>query len=187
METCQERRELHVSFEGIKFAIWKRLSATFYNVCKTFALGARYRPEGRAPYLHLLNWLSNSGDWTINIADVLRGNPDMRLSVGQVVEKGYLTELFEKNNALGTALHFDGHYIAVEDPQFVFYIRNMPWARFAKDLGFKNIEFKSRYDFALSFAGSERELARKIFDGLLDEEFRCSTTKTSNTESWRRI
>jgi len=140
LQTCPERRELQVSFEGIKFAIWKRLSATFYNVCKTFALGARYRPEGRAPYLHLLSWLSSSGDWTINIADILRANPDMRLSVGQVVEKGYLRELFERNSTLGTALHFDGHYIAVEDPQFVFYIRNMPWARFAKDLGFKNIE-----------------------------------------------
>ena len=171
LETCFSHRMLAVSFEGVKFSIWKRLSSRFYDVCKTFALGARYRPEGRAPYLHLLNWLSTSGDWVINIPDILRANPDMRLSVGQVVEKGYLEDLFKKNENIGTVLHFDGHYITVEDPQFIFYLRNMPWSRFANELGFKNIEFKNKYDFALSFAGTERALAEGIFEKLSDEEF----------------
>jgi hypothetical protein len=171
LETCDDLRKINTSFESVKFAIWKRLSNTFFSVCKAFALGARYRPEGRAPYLHMLNWLANSGDWVLNIPDAMRNNPDMRLSVGQVVEKGYLNELFQRTPGVSAVLHFDGRNLVVEDPQFVFYIRNMPWAKFAKELGFNNIEFKNKYDFALSFAGSQREIAEKIFEGLSEEEF----------------
>ena len=82
----------------------------------------------------MLNWLATSGDWALNIQDALRRYPDMRLSVNQVVEKGYLDELFARNAPLSAALHFDGRNIVVEDPQFVFFIRNMPWTRFVKDL-----------------------------------------------------
>jgi hypothetical protein len=46
----------------------------------------------------------------------------------------------------------------------------MPWASFASDLGFRNIEFKNRYDFALSFAGTQRDVAEKLFELLTDRE-----------------
>jgi hypothetical protein len=93
-KTSTELKTLSTSFEGVKYAIWKRLSDKFYEICKSFALGARYRPEGRAPYLHLLNWLAESGQWVLNLSDVLRTHPGMRLSVNQVIEKKYLDDLF---------------------------------------------------------------------------------------------
>jgi hypothetical protein len=171
LKTSENMIETDTSFESIKYAIWKRLSANFYDICKKFALGSRYRPEGRAPYLHMLTWLANSGDWVLNLGDAMRTHQEMRMSVGQVVEKNYLSDLFERNNELMSVLHFDGRSLVVEDPQFIFYIRNMPWAKFARDLGFKNVGFENRYDFALSFAGSQRPIAEKIFEGLCDEEF----------------
>jgi hypothetical protein len=170
LETSPSLKTLSTSFEGVKSAIWKRLSDTFYELCKAFALGARYRPEGRAPYLHLLNWLADSGEWVLNLSDALRTHPEMRLSVNQVIEKRYLDDLFKNTKGIEKVLHYDGHNIVAEDPQFVFYIRNMPWARFARDLGFRNIGFKSRYDFALSFAGSQRDLAERMFELLTDKE-----------------
>ncbi len=33
------------------------------------------------------------------------------------------------------------------------------------------MSFDSKYDFALSFAGSDREIAEKIFNGLIENEF----------------
>jgi hypothetical protein len=94
----------------------------------------------------------------------------MRLSVNQVIEKNYLDVLFRITAGIETVLHYDGRNIVAEDPQFVFYIRNMPWARFARDLGFRNIEFRNRYDFALSFAGTQRRVAEKLFEFLTDRE-----------------
>jgi hypothetical protein len=88
----------------------------------------------------------------------------------QVIEKGYLEALFRNTPGIEKVLHYDGHNIVAEDPQFVFYIRNMPWARFARDLGFRYIGFRSRYDFALSFAGTQRDVAEKIFELLTDKE-----------------
>ena len=95
----------------------------------------------------------------------------MRGSVSQILEKGYLAQLFQENPELSEQLHFDpvASKLIVEDPQFIFYIRNLPWSMFSSDLGFKNI-FQDRYDFALSFAGSARIIAEQIFRVLSDEE-----------------
>ncbi len=88
----------------------------------------------------------------------------MRGSVGQVVDKGYLTELVESDSEISAVIHFDkvAEQITVEDPQFIFYIRNIPWKGFASELGFMGVAFKNRYDFALSFAGEDWPLAESL-------------------------
>src|SRR6202008_367015 len=42
--------------------------------------------KGRAPYLHILNWLANAESWTLDLRDAIRNNPDLRGSVGQVLD-----------------------------------------------------------------------------------------------------
>ncbi|MEO0851379.1 MAG: TIR domain-containing protein, partial [Pseudomonadota bacterium] len=136
-----------------------------------FCEGVRKKKEGRAPYLHILKWLSEEDSWVLNVREAARTNLSMRGSVGQVVEKGYLGQLLDENPSLFEQLHYDSDAskLVVEDPQFIFYIRNIAWATFATDLGFKNI-FQNRYDFALSFAGSVRSIAERIFEKLNGEE-----------------
>ncbi|WP_375413910.1 ATP-binding protein [uncultured Bradyrhizobium sp.] len=132
LEACSTKKELVVSFEGAKSAIWSRLDEKFGDHAKRFALGSRYRPEGRAPYLHLLHGLANSDKWHLDIKQYARTNPDMRLSVMQVFDKGFLADLFLTNPTLSSVLHLDKRAgkIIVEDPQFLFYLRNMPWQSF---------------------------------------------------------
>jgi hypothetical protein len=93
----------------------------------------------------------------------------MRGSVGQVADKGYLGELIDNDEEISAVIHFDraSEQVTVEDPQFIFFIRNIPWKGFAAELGFMGVEFKNRYDFALSFAGEERQLAEDLF-GVLE-------------------
>jgi len=52
----------------------------------------------------------------------------------------------------------------------VFYIRNLSWAQFAEEIGFLSLEFPSRYDFALSFAGADRDIAEALFHALQEGE-----------------
>ena len=82
-------------------------------------------------------------------------------SVGQVVDKQYLQELIESDPDISSVIHYDqaAEQITVEDPQFIYFIRNIPWKKFAADLGFMGVEFENRYDFALSFAGEDRAVA----------------------------
>jgi TIR domain len=100
-------------------------------------------------------------------------HPAQRGSVGQVVEKGYLASFITGNPDFEAVLHFvpATHILTVEDPQFVFFLRNLGWNKFAERVGYLNIRFASRYDFALSFAGADRPIARMLFDLLTEAEF----------------
>lgn len=162
----------NLSFEGIKANVWDRLAQVFRDRCERFSQGTKMRREGRAPYLHILRWLGEGTEWTLSLRDSMRRHPELSGSVGQVVKQGYLRDLINSNTELGEVLHFDqtSEQITIEDPQFLFFIRNIPWRQFASDVGFLGIDFPYKYDFALSFAGEDREVAEAIFRSLQEEQ-----------------
>jgi len=140
------------------------LARSFHDTAIAFARGTKLRREGRAPYLHLLYWLSQSKNWSINVDREADRHPEQRGSVSQVVTKGFLAELIRLSNDIQRVLHFDAtnNTLVAQDPQFVFYIRNLSWPQFAEEVGFLSMEFPSRYDFALSFAGADRDIAEAL-------------------------
>ena len=147
------------SYESVKGHVMASLARSFHDTAIAFARGTKLRREGRAPYLHLLYWLSQSKSWSINADRETDRHPGQRGSVSQVVSKGFLADLIESSKDIQRVLHFDStnSILVVQDPQFVFYIRNLSWPQFAEEVGFVSLEFPSRYDFALSFAGPDRE------------------------------
>lgn len=161
-----------ISIETVKSKVLQELSRLFYPKARSFAIGSKLRKEGRAPYLHLLNWLANSPDWSIQVDELLNQHPEMKLSINQVVEKGFLKKLINENPLLQDVIHFDdqSNVLTVEDPKFLFYIRNILWNKFAEQIGFIGIEFTKPYDFALSFAGENRDLAENLFNLLSERE-----------------
>lgn len=180
-EICVTRQILHaqkepvtleVSYKAIRSQVWDRLDLAFGKRCKSFCSGTKIRKEGRAPYLHILNWLANAKSWTLDLRDAMRNNPELRGSVGQVLDKGFLGALIDGDEEIRQVLHFakEADLLTIEDPQFLFFIRNVPWREFARELGFVSVAFKRRYDFALSFAGSNREVAELLFAGLAELE-----------------
>jgi hypothetical protein len=60
--------------------------------------------------------------------------------------------------------------LSVEDPQFVFFLRNLSWQKFSGQVGYLRNQFGSSYDVALSFAGEDRAYAEKLFDLLTERE-----------------
>ena len=172
LESTTECSEIITSMELVRQKVIEGLMPTFLPVARKFATGPRLRREGRAPYLHLLYWLATETEWSLEIDDVLAHHPDQRGSVSQIVDKGYLTEFLAKNEDLSSVIHYDPltRILNVEDPKFVYFIRNLLWRKFARKVGYQSIDFKSKYDFALSFAGSDREIARKLFEILQDGE-----------------
>jgi len=171
IDTCPEHINLNISSEAVKSTVWRRLDDRFRRKVIKFCEGIRKKKEGRAPYLHILKWLSEEESWVLNVREAARNHSLMRGSVSQVIEKGFLEQLFQENPDLSEQLHYDvtASKLIVEDPQFIFYVRNIPWATFSNDLGFRDI-FQDKYDFALSFAGSVRPIAETIFRILSEEE-----------------
>jgi hypothetical protein len=168
-----EHQQVSASYELIRERVLDRLSATFHKRAEIFAKGKKLRREGRAPYLQILRWLAQSSEWTVDLEREMAKHPTLRGSVSQVVEKGHLENLLdEKADVLSDLLHYDqeSRVIAVEDPQFYFYIRHMAWNRFAERLGYFEVSFSSRYDYALSFAGADRDIAELLEIALSERE-----------------
>lgn len=160
------------SYESVKTQVMASLARSFHDTSIAFARGTKLRREGRAPYLHLLYWLSQSKSWSINVDREADRHPEQRGSVSQVVSKGFLADLIRSSDDIQRLLHFDStsNTLVAQDPQFVFYIRNLSWPQFAEEVGFLSMEFPSRYDFALSFAGSDRDIAEALFLALEEHE-----------------
>jgi hypothetical protein len=93
--------------------------------------------------------------------------------VGQIIEKGSLQRFMSQHQDFGKVLHYDpsSQRLTAEDPQFVFYLRNLLWAKFAQRIGYLNYAPLRQYDFALSFAGSDRRWAKKLAQLLTKRDF----------------
>ena len=172
LEEGTYRRATSESYEAVKTHVMEALARTFHDTAIAFARGSKLRREGRAPYLHLLYWVSQSNSWSINVLREADRHPQQRGSVSQVASKGFLQELVAASKDIQSVIYYDptNATLVVQDPQFVFYIRNLSWARFAQEIGYISIEFPSQYDFALSFAGSDRDIAEAIFNELTERE-----------------
>jgi hypothetical protein len=171
-ERTEAPTRLEISFEAVKARVLTELSRTFRAPAIEFARGRRFYREGRAPYLHLLANLSRSDEWTISISDILAANPHIRGSLSQVTDKGHLETFLKERPILRDLFHYDPYtrVLAVEDPKIMYYLRNILWSKFVREAGFLSIEFQSKYDFALSFAGEVRHIAEIFNTTLKDAE-----------------
>ncbi len=172
-ETQKVLTEVMPSAEVIIERTMTELGRQFSSPAIEFARGSKIRREGRAPYLHILKWLSESDDWSLDLRDAVRRNPDHRSSIGQVIEKGHLeTLLRDKDEVLGAHFHYEPStaVLSVDDPKLIFYLKNLVWRQFTKAAGFSYNYFKGAYDIALSFAGEDRALADDLFRLLSERE-----------------
>lgn len=120
-----------VSYEVVLSRVMDRLGDAFLPLAIRFASGTKLRREGRAPYLHILRWLAEGNEWSIDLEREAALHPTLKGSVTQVVEKDYLQKVLDTYPEVSDVLHFDPDtkVLGAEDPQFVFYIRNIAWKK----------------------------------------------------------
>jgi hypothetical protein len=172
-ETQSAARKIETSVDSVVENVMIDLGRQFSEATLTFARGSKLRKEGRAPYLHILKWLSESDEWSLDLSEAVRRHPDQRGSVGQVLEKGHLESLLrDKANILEAHFHFEPStsVLSVEDPKLIFYLKNIVWRAFVRRAGYKTDYFQGQYDFALSFAGADRDIAKRLAELLGERE-----------------
>jgi hypothetical protein len=174
-ETLAVKKTISSSVNVVNERVVEELGRTFKRATSTFAQGSKTRREGRAPYLHLLKWLSETDDGALDVREAIIRNPKLKGSVNQVIQKNYLRALLDdptKKELLEPYFHFDdvSQILSVEDPKLMYYLKNLIWHVFSRSVGYSADYFKGRYDIALSFAGADRELALKIFNKLEEHE-----------------
>lgn len=164
--------EIGVSLPTVREAVLEELTSRFFSIARDFATGNKLRREGRAPYLNLLRWLSQTQEGALDTKEAIAANPTMKSSIAQVIDKGHINTLIDGSMEIGDLIHFESNsgLLTAEDPKFLYYIRNLIWSKFAKQVGYFSIDFKSRYDFALSFAGENRTFAEALYRQLSARE-----------------
>lgn len=161
--------EVETSYTAIQRRVVARQRERFGEAVRSFARGTKFRPGGRAPYLHILRWLAESESWSVHIPEEMRRHPSEKASVGVVHDRGYLSSLCQQP-AISKLLHFDTDtdILSVEDPMLVFYLRSISWPEFVREVGFTKVDYEENYDVALSFAGEDRTFAEHLRDALED-------------------
>jgi hypothetical protein len=84
---------IDVSLPLIRESVIADIAPRFFPLARDFATGNKLRREGRAPYLHLLRWLSQTPEGVLDTKEVIASNPKLKGSVSQVIEKGHLNTL----------------------------------------------------------------------------------------------
>jgi hypothetical protein len=172
LEAAESRVELAVSLEVVRERVLTELGRVLFEPARHFASGPKLRREGRAPYLHMLRWLAESDEWSIQLDQALAQRPEHRGSVGQVVDKHFIDNFMAGAPELDDFFHYapETRTLSIEDPKLIYYLKNLIWNKFARQVGYLSTTFDARYDFALSFAGADRDIAQQLNDLLTEGE-----------------
>jgi hypothetical protein len=138
LERCDSHHVINSSLEVVREHVLDELGRAFYEKARRIATGPRLRREGRAPYLHMLRCLAESADWSLQLDRALAQHRDHRGSVGQIIDKGYLHDYLTANPDLQDVIHCDPstRMLVIEDPKFLYFLRNLIWNKFARQIGF---------------------------------------------------
>ncbi len=168
IEEQEQPKVVCTSYNAVENSLIDDFARLYFDAAKTFVTGKKLRRSGRAPYVHILKWLSESDTWSISLRHEIAKHPNQKASVSQVVDKGFLEKFLGSSPDLQNYIYFNPltETLSVEDPKFMFYLKSLNWNSFVLSVGYLQFVTEPRYDFALSFAGSERRLAKMIANRL---------------------
>lgn len=165
-----EVKTLHFSRDDVRSKIVQRLENTYKEPVKEFCRGRRFRPTND-PYFKLLALIGHQESSIVDLTELANANPDVRGSINNIKETRIDT-LLDSKPICDKFFYYNSEtkLFAIEDPAFFYYLRHLDWDDLRRDCGFREQEKSYEYDFAISFAGERRELAKMIADllGVLD-------------------
>jgi len=166
----KEKKVLNISFEKVKEIATRELARKFHRDILLFARGPKLRREGRAPYFHIVKWLAQSNQFSINLELYADHYPEQKAGVSQLLLKGFLAKYIAENENLQNLFALSDSILAIQDPQLSFYLNCIDWDELFVEVGYVKKAENAAYDFALSFAGEDRLIAEMLFSKLTERE-----------------
>jgi len=162
LETQDAPRTLAYEIEPLRAKVVAKLSSAFYPAVKEFCRGVRFRPNND-PYLKLLQKIGQQDSSVVDLNQLANANEDVRGSINNIKESR-LSILLRDKPTCGKHFYYnaDTKNFAMEDPALFYFIKHLDWDRLRTDCGFRAPSREAEYDFAISFAGENRVLAREI-------------------------
>jgi len=195
LETCEIRKVLRFDQKALRAKVVERLKAAYYPAVKEFCRGKRFRPSND-PYFKLLRTISLQASSIVDINALSNSTPDVRGSINNIKDRR-LGILLQSKPACARLFYYNGEtkYFAIEDPALFYFLQHLDWEVLRIDCGFKEGAKDYHFDFAISFAGENRELARHLASQLeildasvfFDENYEVNFLGKAWGEEFRRI
>lgn len=195
LETQEQNKTLSFDIHALRNKVIEKLSAAFNPAVKEFCRGMRFRPNND-PYLKLLQKIGLQESSIVDLNELANSNPDIRGSINNIKENRLTILLRDKPLC---ARHFyynsDTKNFAIEDPALFYFLKHLDWSKLRHDCGFRASSRDYEFDFAISFAGENRELAREIYEQLstldahvfYDEQFEANFLGGAWSTQFERI
>jgi hypothetical protein len=171
-ETLDTPRALPISIEALRSRMTARLEHAYQETVKEFCRGKRFRSTND-PYLKLLRCVSQQESSIVDLTELANANPDVRGSINNIKEKR-LAILIESKPVCERYFYYNPETkrFAIEDPALFYYVKHVDWESIRKACGFRGGDRDFEFDFALSFAGENRTVAKLVAEQL--ETLDCS-------------
>ena len=165
-ETRADHPTLHFDVANLRSRVTDRLEHAYQEAVKEFCRGKRFRSTND-PYLKLLRCVSEQDSSIVDLTELANANPDVRGSINNVKEKR-LAILIESKPVCERYFYYNPEtkHFAIEDPALFYYVKHLNWEELRKACGFRVGERDFDFDFALSFAGENRPVAKAIAEQL---------------------
>jgi hypothetical protein len=101
----------------------------------------------------------------VDLNELANANPDIKGSINNIKERR-INILLESKPVCEKYFYYNSETknFAIEDPALFYYLKHLDWDSLRKDCGFRESDENYEFDFAISFAGENRELAKNITD-----------------------
>ena len=144
----------------------ERLEHSYQEAVKEFCRGNRFRSTND-PYLKLLRCVSEQDSSIVDLTELANSNADVRGSINNIKENR-LAILIGSKIVCERYFYYNSEtkLFAIEDPALFYYVKHLNWDELRKACGFRTGERDFEFDFAISFAGENRLIARLIADQL---------------------
>jgi len=140
------------------------LDNTYNEPVKEFCRGRRFRATND-PYFRLLKTISEQSSSVVDLNELANANPDNKGSINNIKEHR-ISILLDSKPICEQYFYYNSNTknFAIEDPALFYYMKHLNWEEMRMACGFRNTSNNYQFDFAISFAGENRELAKNIAD-----------------------
>jgi hypothetical protein len=161
-----DNAKLEFDTEIVREKVIQRLEHAYSEPVTEFCRGNRFRSTND-PYLKLLRCVSEQDSSIVDLTELANANPNSRGSINNVKEKR-LASLIDSKPICERYFYYnpDTKHFAIEDPALFYYVRHLDWIDLRKKCGFREGDKDFDFDFAISFAGENRLLAKTISEQL---------------------
>lgn len=195
LETQKVIRTLKFRKEAVRERIVSRLENSYKEPVKEFCRGKRFRPTND-PYFRLLRLIGSQESSIVDLNELANAYPDVKGSINNIKERR-ISIVLESKPICERYFYYtsDTKAFAIEDPALFYYLKYLEWEQLRKDCGFRDEKHIYDWDFAISFAGENRDLARSITDLLevldctvfYDEYYEANYLGTAWSQQFKEI